>query len=150
MPEFPLKGSQQTLLDSHDFMETEINITTDGSLTGKTKTWTYSDSPGFTGSVTLFLTDSTNTVLYATQPKTYKVHGQSYARQFSDEDPLVKSNRIDIWYEQITEDLLKHVTGYAIYHSYDYPQSIAYLITPFNQQGKQDSRCLHQEHVIKN
>ncbi|PEM50736.1 hypothetical protein [Bacillus wiedmannii] len=142
MPEFPLKGLQHTLLDRYDFMETEINISTDGNLEGKTKTWTYSNTHGFIGSVIVFLTDSSNTILYTTRPKSYKVDSVSYTKEFSDQDPTVRTNRIDIWNEQIPEDILKHAINYAIYHSYDPSPSptIEHFLTPFNQRGKTDDR----------
>lgn len=150
MREFPLKASQQTSLDSHDFMETEITISTNGSIEGKTKTWTYHDSHGFTGSVILYLTNSSNIVLYATKSHHYKVDGVSYVRQLFDDDPFVKSNRIDIWYEHIPEGILQHVTGSAIFHSYEMssPSNIDFLITPFNEKSKVDSR--HSNPVLKN
>ncbi len=152
LPEFPLKGLQYTLLDRYDFMETEIKISTDGNLEGKTKTWTYSNIHGFIGSVIVFLTDSSNTILYTTRSKSYKVESVSYTKNFSDQDPTIRTNRIDIWNEQIPEDILKHAINYAIHHSYKTisSQTIERLLTPFNQNGKTNQRYADQGPVLKN
>ncbi|MGN4457458.1 hypothetical protein [Bacillus cereus group sp. MYBK57-1] len=152
MHEFPLKGSQYTIFKIDEFMDTEIAISKDGNLEGTTKTWTYSNTRGFVGSVIVHFTNSLNEILYTTPPQRYTVYSEAYTRQLSQEDPNVISNRIDIWSDKIPEDILKQLSNYAIIHSSieSSPQKIEYFFTPFNEGGRYDRRGSNQGSVKKN
>lgn len=142
----PKIGYQQTSFTSEDFMETKFTISSEGKLNCETKTWSYNNTQGFTGNVILFLTDSTNTIIYATQPRNFKIESENFTRTLD----INGSRRIDLWDEDISTDILKNLFGYVILHSkvLNPYKEFASLITLINEKSDIDKR--HSNMILKN
>ncbi|MGG3839668.1 hypothetical protein ABEV00_21935 [Paenibacillus thiaminolyticus] len=89
-------------------METSFQISENGRIDATTKTWTSDPWRGFTGSVVIFLTDTSGNILHATDTHRYGVDGVRVG------DP----SRQDTWDETIPDDVLRNMTGYAIWQAH--------------------------------
>jgi hypothetical protein len=105
---FPLQGSKLTELGEHRRMETNITISKNGSIDGVTRTWTAAKWTGFTGSVTVVITDRAGNRLYVTNPQSYGVDCKRCPGP---------SNRTQSWTDTIPANVLSKVGGYAIIHT---------------------------------
>jgi len=136
MPDFPKKGSQHTELGDHRRMYSEITISSTGRIDGRTKTWTSKKFKGFTGTVVVFLTDGDGNILHATQPHRYGVNGTALGGHKRDEP----------WWEEIPQNILNNIVGYAIHHAHtptpritpeafkEWAEAVAPLVKAFNSQ----------------
>lgn len=136
MASFPLKGSQHTELGDHRRMETSITISDTGRIDGTTRTWTSKKYKGFTGSVVVFLTDAEGNIHHATEPHSYGVDGTA----------IGVHKRKETWDENISQEILNNISGYAIHHAHtpvirvtpdkfkEWAEALAPIIKAFSNQ----------------
>jgi hypothetical protein len=91
-------------------MTTEVTVSKNGLMEGKTKTKSSEAMRGFTGGVEVLLTDRAAKVLYQTQLRTYGVNGTAMGG---------KSERTVNWTNTVPADALNKVSAVVIYHSYE-------------------------------
>lgn len=107
---FPLRGSKHDELGDHRRMKTDITISASGRIDGTTRTWTAKHWKGFTGTVVVYITDSSGNILYSTNPQSYGVNGLYM--------PGAHDRNV-VWTNQIPVDSLSKVAGYVIHQVYD-------------------------------
>ncbi|MEG4009856.1 hypothetical protein QUA23_27675, partial [Microcoleus sp. Pol1C5] len=107
-PVFPIKGSQHDdVAGGH--MQTDFSLDAGGTLNAVTRWWTNVKLKGFTGSVTVVLTDIDKRPLWATAPRTHAVDGE----WIGDDD------RHENWSETVPSGIIDQVHGYAILQQHD-------------------------------
>jgi hypothetical protein len=107
-PAFPIKGSRHDdVAGGH--MQTDFTLDAGGTLSAVTRTWTNVKLKGFTGSVTVVLTDGDKQPLWASPPRKYGVDGELVG----DDD------RHDNWNETVPSGIINQVRGYAILQQHD-------------------------------
>ncbi len=105
---FPIKGSwHDDVAGGH--MQTDFTLDADGKLNGVTRWWTNQKLKGFTGSITVVLTDGNKRPLWATAPKTHAVDGE----WIGDDD------RHENWDTTVPSGIIGQVRGYAILHQHN-------------------------------
>lgn len=104
---FPIVGSRRDDLGDHRYMETSITISASGRIDGVTRTWTGKHMEGFTGGVTVFITDKDGNVLYKTKVQKYGVNGTEIPGGAS-------SDRTVNWSEEVPPAVINNAAGYAI------------------------------------
>lgn len=108
MISFPTRGSKFTELGNHRRMKTNITISKNGRIDGLTRIWTAHKWKGFTGAVTVAITDADGNILHITQPKRYGVDCKNCPSP---------SNRTQQWSDTIPSSVLNEIGGYAILHT---------------------------------
>ncbi len=103
---FPIVGSRRDDLGDHRYMETSITISASGRLDAVTHTWTGKHMEGFTGGVTVFITDKDGNVLHKTKAQKYGVNGTDV--------PGASNDRRVNWSEELPPNVINNAAGYAI------------------------------------
>jgi hypothetical protein len=107
-PAFPIKGSRHDdVAGGH--MQTDFTLDAAGTLSAVTRWWTNVKLTGFTGSVTVVLTDGDGRALWAANPQTHGVDGE----WVGDDD------RHENWSATVPSSVLDQVHGYAILQQHD-------------------------------
>lgn len=91
-------------------MWTDVTVSKDGSLNGKTRTKSSEAMRGFTGGVEVLLTDRAGNILHQTQLRKYGVNGTAMGG---------KSDRTVNWKEAVPPEALNKVSAVVIHHSYE-------------------------------
>ena len=91
-------------------MTTEVTVSKNGRIDGKTKTKSSEAMRGFTGGVEVLLTDRAANILYQTRLRTYGVNGTAMGG---------KSERNETWSETAPAEAINKVSAVVIYHSYE-------------------------------
>ena len=108
MTSFPISGSKKDRLSRGKHMETSFTLDSSGKLRARTKTWSTSETTGFTGGVIVVLTDENKNELWFSEIHKYGVNGRWV--------PGGPDKRTESWKENVPTDILPRVKGYAIIH----------------------------------
>jgi hypothetical protein len=104
---FPITTNQHTELGDHRRMETSIIVSSDGSVYGRTKTWTSKKWQGFTGHVHVVFLKANNEFVDSTPTFQYGVSGTATGGH----------KREEPWRYQIPREKINDVDKAIIYHS---------------------------------
>lgn len=108
---FPVKDSKKSNITKSSWkMETDVTVSKNGRIDGKTKTKSSEAARGFTGGVEVLLTDRAGNILHQTKLRTYGVNGTAMGGQ---------SSRTENWNETVAPDALNKVSAVVIHHSYE-------------------------------
>lgn len=107
-PAFPIKGSRHDDV-ANGHMQTDFTLDAGGNLNAVTRWWTNVKLKGFTGSVTVVLTDSNRRALWASNPQTHGVDGE----WVGDDD------RHENWSASVPSNIINEVRGYAILQQHE-------------------------------
>ena len=106
---FPIKGSRYDDIEGGGHMQTDFTLDAGGKLNGVTRWWTNRKLNGFTGSITVVLTDGNKKPLWAMDTKTHGVDGE----WIGDDD------RHENWDTTVPSGIIGQVRGYAILHQHN-------------------------------
>ncbi len=107
-PAFPIKGSRHDdVAGGH--MQTDFTLDAGGTLSAVTRWWTNVKLTGFTGSVSVVLTDEDGKMLWAANPQTHGVDGE----WVGDDD------RHENWSASVPSAIIDQVRGYAILQQHE-------------------------------
>ncbi|WP_051352964.1 hypothetical protein [Picosynechococcus sp. NKBG15041c] len=90
-------------------MQTDFTLDAGGNLSAVTRWWTNVKLTGFTGSVTMVLTDENGIALWAANPQTHGVDGEWVGND----------DRHENWSATVPSTIIDQVRGYAILHQHD-------------------------------
>ncbi|MGB3403002.1 MAG: hypothetical protein WBA77_09945 [Microcoleaceae cyanobacterium] len=110
MTSFPISGTKKDRLSRGKHMETSFTLDSAGKLRARTKTWSTSETTGFTGGVIVVLTDENKNELWFSEIHRYGVNGKWV--------PGGPDERIESWEESVSTDILSRVRAYAIIHQH--------------------------------
>lgn len=91
-------------------MTTDVTVSINGRMDGKTKTKSSEALRGFTGGVEVVLTDRAGNILYQTRLRTYGVNGTTQGGG---------GQRTETWSETVPAEALNKVSAVVIHHSYE-------------------------------
>ena len=106
---FPIGGEQEDRVKKgkegkRSLMKTSFSLNSSGKLTATTRTWTERKYWGFTGGVTIVLTDASKNPIWYSQTQRYGVDGRKIGR----------NDRTETWQATVPKNILDRVGGYAI------------------------------------
>jgi hypothetical protein len=108
---FPIKESKENKIRRSSWkMWTDVTVSNDGRIFGKTRTKSSEAARGFTGGVEVYLFDRQNIPVHRTKLRTYGVNGTAMGGD---------SDRTETWSETVPIDSINKVKSVAIYHSYE-------------------------------
>lgn len=109
---FPVKDSKESRINGKSSwkMWTDVTVSNNGRIDGKTKTKSSEAARGFTGGVEVLLTDRAGNILHQTTLRTYGVNGTAMGGQ---------SSRTENWNETVAPAALNKVSAVVIHHSYE-------------------------------
>ncbi|MGH9894955.1 MAG: hypothetical protein ACREA0_23830, partial [bacterium] len=108
---FPVKDSKESKIKRSSWkMWTDVTVSNDGRIFGRTRTKSSEAARGFTGGVEIFLVDGQNIPVHQTKLRTYGVNGTAMGG---------KSDRTETWSETAPIESINKVKAVVIYHSHE-------------------------------
>jgi hypothetical protein len=108
---FPVKDSKESKVKRSSWkMWTDVTVSNDGRISGRTRTKSSEAMRGFTGGVEVFLVDGQNIPVHQTKLRTYGVNGTAMGG---------KSDRTETWSETAPIESINKVKALVIYHRHE-------------------------------
>jgi hypothetical protein len=112
-PEYPIRGNREQNIYtgySGHHMQTNFQLSSDGTLSGTTRTWSNNELTGFHGAVAVTFLDANGQALYVA----HKEYGVDCAGFWCGAD-----DRTEAWVEQVPAAVLPKIRGYLIEHRHN-------------------------------